>query len=90
MKNGEVLGLLSEAFSGNVDKKVESIENKIADLQVVNIKREMRIANIENSQTTLKRKVDVHDQKTRENLIIFGLKNDTNCDTICKLLNEKL
>ena len=66
LKNGKVLGLLSDAVSGNVNTKLETIRNKTTDLKVEKIKRDIRIAKIENSQTTIKRKMDVYDQKARK------------------------
>ena len=49
LKNGEVLGLLPDAFSGNVDKKLELTRNKITDLHLDNIERDTRTAKTENS-----------------------------------------
>ena len=37
LKNGEVLSRLSQAFLGNIDKKLEPIMNKITTLEVENI-----------------------------------------------------
>ena len=79
MRNEAIQELLSEAFSTNVDKKLEPITKKIAGIEVDNIEIDTKIERLEKNQATLERKVDIHKQKTRENnIIITELKEEKN------------
>ena len=56
-RNEIIQGLLSEAFSTNVEKKFGPITNKIANIKIDNIERDTMLVKLEENWATLKRKV---------------------------------
>ena len=85
LSNEKIAGLMVSLFEKAVEKRIDSIDKRIDDIEDKGAERDERIEMIEY-------KVDEFEQKSKENhVIITGLpKAQAKKDDVIKVLNEKL